>query len=106
VSPSPSRAASGVPYTSPQNIRGVTEDLQRVQARFANELVDLKKATDAELDQAISAVQQDVGERDAELRDGLRYVLAGSVRERAFGAVLLLVGIVLATVGSVLGNLS
>lgn len=81
-------------------------EVQRLEARVSGALVKLKQITDAELDQAVERVQNDLAERDAELRDGLRYVLAGSTRDRIVGAGLLVGGIVLAAAGSVLSGLS
>jgi hypothetical protein len=41
-----------------------------------------------------------------ELRDGLRYVLAGSTRDRWIGVALLGSGVILSGVGSVAGNIT
>jgi hypothetical protein len=68
--------------------------------------VKLKRTTDAELDQAIEQIQRDVADRNAELRDGLRYVLAGSTPDQWIGVALLGSGVILSGVGSVVGNLT
>jgi hypothetical protein len=99
VSPSPAATTWGEVQQSGQALR-------RLEAEMANALVKMKKVTDAELDQAMEAVQHDIAERDAELRDGLRYVLAGSARQRSIGVGLLAAGVVFAGAGSVLGNLT
>jgi hypothetical protein len=85
--------------------RRMLERIPRLEADIQKAIVGLKKATDTELDEAIQRVLTDIAARDAELRDGLRYVLAGSTRNRAVGTSLLVLGLVLATGGSVLGNL-
>jgi hypothetical protein len=84
--------------------RKLLDQIPRLEADLQKAVVELKKATDAELDRAMKSLQGDVEARDSELRDGLRYVLAGSAANRARGAWLLLGGVVLATAGSVLGN--
>jgi hypothetical protein len=71
--PAPVRPAMG-PATTWGEVTGVGETFRRLEADVATALVKLKRATDAELDQAIERVQRDVAERDAELRDGQRYI--------------------------------
>jgi hypothetical protein len=92
-------------FTTPHHVRAIADRIQRDNASIANAFVALKKATDNELDNAIGLLQQDVLRRDAELRDGLRYVVAGSARDRMLGIALLGLGIVFGTAGSILGNL-
>jgi Flp pilus assembly CpaE family ATPase len=103
--PAPMRPALGAPLTG-ADMERTGDTFRRLEAGVANALLKLKRTTDAELDQAIEQVQRDVAERDAELRDGLRYVLAGSTRDRWTGVVLLGVGVILSGVGSVVGNLT
>jgi hypothetical protein len=79
---------------------------ERLEADIANAFVKLKRTTDAELDQAIEQIQRDVADRNAEFRDGLRYVFAGSTRDRWIGVALLGSGAILPGVGSVVGNLT
>ena len=93
-------------YGSERQISGIVGRIQGLEASVGNALIALKKGTDAELDRAIGGLEQEMARRDADLRDGLRYVLAGSTRERTIGAVLVGVGIVLAAAGSVLGTLA
>jgi hypothetical protein len=90
-------------YGPRQQLEGVAKHIERNQAEVGNALVKLKKLTDQELDQAVERIQRDVAVRDAEVREGLRYLLAGSTRERTLGATLLALGIVLAAAGSVVG---
>jgi Arc/MetJ-type ribon-helix-helix transcriptional regulator len=66
----------------------------------------LKKVVDEELDQSVETVRREFGSADDHLRDSLRYVLAGSARQRMAGAIFLGVGIVFAMGGSVVGTLS
>lgn len=93
-------------YAPSMHVRGVIDDLQKTKVAIANGFLRLRETVDAELDSAIQAIQRDVAARDAELRDGLRYVLAGSIRERWNGVKLLTLGICLGTAGSVVGNLN
>jgi hypothetical protein len=93
-------------YGSATQMHEVAKQIHRLETGVGNALVKLKQITDAELDRAVQALEHEVAQRDAELRDGLRYVLAGSTRERTIGVGLLLLGIVLATAGSVIGNLA
>jgi hypothetical protein len=87
------------------HMRGLTEHVERLEVEVANAFLQFKKMTDAALDGAAEAIRQDLAKRDAELAEGLRYVLAGSTRERVIGVGLLVVGIVLGTAGSVIGNI-
>jgi len=103
--PAPVQPALG-PRTTYADTARTGETFRRLEADVANALAKLKRTTDAELDQAIERVQRDVAERDAELRDGLRYVLAGSTRDRWIGVVLLGAGVIVSGVGSGVGNLT
>jgi hypothetical protein len=80
--------------------------LERLRAEVTNALIAVRKTTDAELDRAMEAMQHNMARRDAELREGLRYVLAGSTRQRTIGVGLLGAGVVLAGAGSVVSNLT
>jgi hypothetical protein len=92
-------------YATSMHLRGVINDLQQTKVAVANGFLGLRKAIDADIDAAVEVIERDVAERDSELRDGLRYVLAGSVRERWNGVMLLALGISLGAAGSVIGNL-
>lgn len=81
-------------------------ELRRLQTSLVNGMVKLKRITDEELDRATARLEREIHERDELLRGHLRYVLAGSVRRRAFGAGLLITGVLAATTGSVLGTLA
>jgi hypothetical protein len=76
-------------------------DLAAIEAQVANAFIKMRKALDAELDQSVDVLRGEAADSDNELRRHLRYVLAGSIRDRAIGAGLLGVGIVLTTLGSV-----
>jgi hypothetical protein len=89
-------------YPQSQHVRGVVKELEESYAAIANGFLNLRKTVDADLDAAIDAVQRDIAERDALLRDGLRYVLAGSTRQRWRGVQLLATGIALTAVSAVL----
>ena len=64
------------------------------------------EALEAELDKSVERLGTEMGESDAELRGHLRYVLAASISGRVTGAILVGVGNVLATAGSVVGNVA
>jgi hypothetical protein len=72
-----------------------------LQAEVANALIGMRKALDRALDQSVDALREETVDVDNELRGHLRYVLAGSIRDRAIGAGFLGVGIVLTTLGAV-----
>src|SRR4051812_27800237 len=61
-----------------QSERQKLEQIPRLEAEIQKVAVRVKKAADAELDRAMLRVHEDLAARDAELREGLRYVLAGS----------------------------
>ena len=71
-----------------------------------NAFLNVRKAVDADLDQAIGNVRREMEDNDEELRDSLRYVLVGSIRDRVVGAVLFALGVVFSVAGSVIGALA
>jgi len=110
--PAPVHAPSWVPpsqasvmLTPAQHRDAAAKESHRTGAAVANALVRLKKATDAELDREIERVERMTHEREEVLRRGLVHVLAGSIKQRTFGAVLLGLGIGFATAGSVVSSL-
>jgi hypothetical protein len=102
----PAPVSSAVVQLTYRELEQSGQALERFRAEVANGFIKLKKFTDAELDKAVEEIQRDIAERDAKLRDGLRYVLAGSTRQRVTGVGLLVAGVILAAGGSVLGNLT
>jgi hypothetical protein len=78
----------------------------QLEASVANALIGMRKALDTELDRSVAALRHEMGHSDDELRDNLPYVLAGNVRGRVIGAILVGGGIVLGAVGSMIGTLS
>ena len=88
------------------HIQGVVRQVQQLESAMEHALVGIKKLTDNELDNAVELIRRDLAERDADLRDGLAYVLAGSARDRIVGVGLLFTGIVLGVAGSILGNVA
>jgi hypothetical protein len=110
--PAPAIATRATPeYASPafsssHHIRGVIEHMQRSEAAIANAFLAQRKSIDAALDEVIVTLRQEMTASDAEVRDAVRYVLAGSVRDRSVGVALLAVGIIFAVTGSVTGALA
>ena len=105
------RSTASPPYASPafttaHHVRGVIEHLQRTEAALVNAFLNVRKAVDADLDQAIGNVRREMEDNDEELRDSLRYVLVGSIRDRVVGAVLFALGVVFSVAGSVIGALA
>jgi len=72
---------------------------------LANAMIDLRKALDTQLDSSVAELRQEAEVREAEIRSHLGYVLAGSIRERLIGVILLAAGIVLAVAANVLSAL-
>jgi len=71
-----------------------------------NALIEMRKTLDRELDRAADDLRTEIAESDDQLREHLRYVLAGSIADRVKGAILLGAGIVFSMAGSVVGTLS
>lgn len=87
-------------------LRAIVEYVSRMEASVADGLIGIRRAVDTELDNSVELLRREMAEQDGVLRDGLRDVLAGSIRDRWLGVVLLGLGIVFAMVGSVLGTLA
>ncbi len=92
--------------TRESQLRAILEHVAKIDAAAYNAFIDMRKALDTELDESVDRLQEEIAEADDELRGHLRYVLAGSISDRIKGALLLAVGIMLGTVGSVVGTLS
>jgi hypothetical protein len=86
-------------------LQALTQSISNLDAAATNVLIDMRKALDADLDETAADLRREAAYSDDELRQHLHYVLAGSIRNRVWGAVLLALGIALATAGSVVGNL-
>jgi hypothetical protein len=71
-----------------------------------NEITEVQQEIEGDIDELDLAVQRAMRRADIELREELRYILAGSLRDRALGVLLLAGGIILAATGSVLGTAS
>ncbi|MCD6016668.1 MAG: hypothetical protein K0R88_2752 [Solirubrobacterales bacterium] len=71
-------------------------------AELANGLLSYVKALDTERDKTTLGILRLVVEGDSELREGLREPLAGGIRSRVAGAILLAAGILLSVAGSVI----
>jgi hypothetical protein len=99
--PSTPLASYGEPRASE-----VSRQVARLEASVANVLIAMREAVDTELDRSVAALRQEIARNDDELRDNLSYLLAGSVRERVIGVVLLGLGILLALAGSIVGALN
>jgi hypothetical protein len=80
--------------------------VQEIEASLGNVLIGMRKAVDTELDSSVQMLWDEVTAGDKLLRDNLRELLVGGIRDRTIGAGLVAVGIVLGTVGSILGNLA
>jgi hypothetical protein len=96
----------GGPVTVGNPLREIAEYVSKVDAAAHNNFIAIQEAFDADLKDAAELLRKEAADADDELRESLRYVLAGSVRGRAWGAGLLFVGIVLAVAGSVVGTLA
>jgi hypothetical protein len=73
----------------------------KMGAILANGLIGMRKALDTQLDQSVDELRSEIEAADDEVREHLRYVLAGGVRDRVIGAGLLGVGIVLEIAGAI-----
>lgn len=104
----PGRQFPSTPLASygPPSGSQLRQDILRLEASAANALIGIRKAVDAELDRSVGALRDEMAKNDDELRDHLRYVLAGDVRGRFIGVILLAVGIALSVIGSLVGTLS
>jgi hypothetical protein len=103
VSPGPT---TGSPFSSMRPAADQQRELEvavrKIGAMLANGLIDMRKALDAQHDQAVDELRAEIVAADEELRGHLLYVLAGSVRDRMIGAGLLGVGLVLEIAGAVI----
>jgi hypothetical protein len=104
VSPQSPSLLTNPAYTASHNIRAIAELVTKVDAAAYNAYIEVKRALDEQLDEAVDDLRGEMADADDELRGHLRYVLAGSVDDRVKGAILLGVGIVLAAAGSVVGT--
>lgn len=80
------------------------DQITRLAAEVGNGLLKVKQMTDEELDRMEEALRKEIDTGYNELRADLRDVLEGDVKLRLWGVGLLLLGVVLSTAGSVLGN--
>jgi hypothetical protein len=93
-------------YGDRMQMRGVIEHVQRLEASVANILIRIRKAVDTELDNSVANLREEMAQHDDALRDILTDLLAGSIRDRWTGVVLLGLGIALAVAGSIVGNVA
>jgi hypothetical protein len=105
VIPSPLTPSWASPMHGNQ-LQSVVEHVQRLEASVANILIGVRRAVDTELDRSVENLRQEMAVQDDVLRDGLLEVLAGSIRDRWLGVLLLALGIVLAMAGSVLSTVA
>src|SRR5215207_7970735 len=100
----------GVSYGGQSDQRRIAEALARsvsaIDTAAYNALIEMRKTLDRELDRAADDLRTEIAESDDQLREHLRYVLAGSIADRLKGAILLGAGIVFSMAGSVVGTLS
>jgi hypothetical protein len=87
-------------------LQWLANSVAKIDAAAVNALIGMQKTLDAQLDEAIDDLREEAAKSDDHLREHLYYVLAGSIADRLRGAALLGVGIVLATLGSVVSTLS
>ncbi len=85
--------------------RDLRESIGKLGAAVVNAFIDMRKSLDAQLDQSVTDVRAEATVADNELREHLRYVLAGTIRNRVIGAVLLGAGILLEIAGALVGAL-
>lgn len=88
------------------SLKQLAQYISKVDAAAYNNFIDVHKRIDKQSDDVLDRVRAETAEADDHLRDHLRYILAGSIKDRVVGAVLLGTGIVLATAGSVVGTLA
>ena len=75
-------------------------------AGVANAMNTMRSAIDAQHDEGMATLRNEMAESDALLRDGLSQILVGSIRERVWGVRLLAGGIACSVAGSAVGALS
>lgn len=80
------------------------QQITRLAAEMGNGLVKVKQMADEELDRLEGTLLDKIDTGYNELRADLRNVLESDVKLRLWGVGLLLLGVVLSTAGSVLGN--
>lgn len=78
--------------------------ITRLAAEVGNGLLKVKQLTDEELDRLEGTLLKEIDTGYNKLRTDLRDVLESDVKLRLWGVGLLLLGVVLSTAGSVLGN--
>jgi hypothetical protein len=78
--------------------------ITQLAAEVGNGLLKVKQLTDEELDRLEGTLLKEIDMGYNELRADLRNVLESDVKLRLWGVGLLLLGVVLSTTGSVLGN--
>jgi hypothetical protein len=101
--PGPSPFSGMMPADRQQ--RDLENALGKIGTTLANGLIDMRKAVDSQLDVGLSRLREESLHADNELRSHLRYILAGGIKNRKRGVLLLILGIVLGTGGSILGSL-
>jgi hypothetical protein len=99
-------------------LQRILDYVSTIDAAAYNAYNNLQRTLNAELDKAVMELWNGMAEADDELRGHLLYLLAGSSEEdggnrftrivsnRLTGAILIVVGIALATAGSVVGTLA
>src|SRR5215216_2025297 len=80
--------------------RSVARSVSAIDTAAYNALTEMRKTLDRELDRAADDLRTEIAESDDQLREHLRYVLAGSIADRVKGAILLGAGIVFSMAGS------
>lgn len=80
------------------------QQITRLAAEMGNGLMKLKQITDEELDRLEGTLLKEIDTGYNELRADLREVLESDMKLRLWGVGLLLLGVVLATAGSILSN--
>jgi energy-coupling factor transporter ATP-binding protein EcfA2 len=92
--------------TTPERVEALESTVAALRQEMDDRLFEARKASDAQIDQALAQAYAADKEIDGELRAGLADVLAGDVRGRVAGVVLLVLGIVLSVAGNWIGALS
>jgi hypothetical protein len=85
-----------------QALRAATS---QIEAAMINAFIAMRKSLDTQHDTTVDQLHEEIRNFDNELREHLRYVLAGSIRNRLIGAVLLGVGILLEIAGALVAAL-
>jgi hypothetical protein len=70
-------------------------------AMLGNAIIEHRKAVDAQHDAGVAELRHKALEREAEMRSHLGYVLVGGIGERAVGASLLAVGLILGVAANI-----